>query len=131
MKILVTGPRGFVGARIMQLPGAVAAPSLRNATEDDVKRLVAEVEPDAIVHTAAISDIGACAADPEASWRANVALPLMIARTGVKSVLLSTDQVYSGCAGEGPYAEDEAVQTEAAGQMSEEYGSDADGIPSG
>ena len=109
MKILVTGPRGFVGARIMQLPGAVAAPSLRNATEDDVKRLVAEVEPDAIVHTAAISDIGACAADPEASWRANVALPLMIARTGVKSVLLSTDQVYSGCAGEGPYAEDEAV----------------------
>ena len=109
MKILVTGPRGFVGARIMQLPGAVAAPSLRDATEDDVKRLVAEVEPDAIVHTAAISDIGACAADPEASWRANVELPLMLARTGVKSVLFSTDQVYSGCEGEGPYAEGEAA----------------------
>ena len=109
MKILVTGPRGFVGARIMQLPGAVPAPSLRDATEDDVKRLVDEIRPDAIVHTAAVSDIGACAADPEASRRANVELPLMIARTGVKCVMMSTDQVYSGCAGEGPYAEDEAV----------------------
>ena len=109
MKILVTGPRGFVGARLMQALDAVPAPSLRDATEDDVRRLVDEVAPDAIVHTAAISDIGACAADPEASWRANVELPLMIARTGVKSVLLSTDQVYSGCKGEGPYAENEVA----------------------
>jgi len=109
MRILVTGPRGFVGARLMQLPGAVAAPSLRDAGMDDVRRLVDAAEPDAIVHTAAISDIGACAADPEASYRANVALPLMIARTGVKSVLCSTDQVYGGCRGEGPYAEDEAA----------------------
>lgn len=109
MRILVTGPRGFVGARIVQALDAVSAPSLRDATEDDVRRLVEEVEPDAIVHTAAISDIGACAANPEASWRANVALPLMIARTGVKCVLFSTDQVYSGCAGEGPYAEEETA----------------------
>ena len=110
MRILVTGPRGFVGARIIRaLDGAVPAPSLRHAREDDVKRLVDETEPDVIVHTAAISDIRACAADPEASYRANVALPLMLAKTGVKSVLLSTDQVYSGCAGEGPYAEGDAV----------------------
>jgi len=107
MKILVTGPRGFVGARIVQALDAVPAPSLRDATWDDIRRLVDTVQPDAIIHTAAISDIGACEADPEASYRANVELPLMIARTGVKSVLLSTDQVYSGCAGEGPYAEDE------------------------
>lgn len=109
MKILVTGPRGFVGARLMLLPGAVPAPSLRNAAGDDVRRLVDEIRPDAIVHTAAISDIGACAADPEASRRANVELPLMLARTGVKCVMFSTDQVYGGCPGEGPYAEDEAV----------------------
>lgn len=109
MKILVTGPRGFVGARIVVALDAVPAPSLRNAAEDDIRRLVDEIRPDAIVHTAAISDIGACAANPEASWRANVELPLMIARTGVKCVLFSTDQVYGGCAGEGPYAEDEAA----------------------
>lgn len=109
MKILVTGPRGFVGARLVQALDAVPAPSLRDAAEDDIRRLVEAVEPDAIVHTAAISDIGACAANPEASYHANVTLPVMIARTGVKCVLLSTDQVYSGCAGEGPYAEDEAA----------------------
>ena len=109
MKILVTGPRGFVGARILQALDAVPAPSLRDAAQDDILRLVDAAEPDVVVHTAAISDVGACAADPEASWRANVALPLMIARTGVKCVLFSSDQVYGGSAGEGPYAEDEAV----------------------
>ena len=109
MKILVTGPRGFVGARIMQALDAVPAPSLKNATEDDVRRLVEKVEPDVIVHTAAISDIRACAEDPDASRRANVELPLMLARTGVKPILFSTDQVYSGSVGEGPYAEEDAV----------------------
>lgn len=110
MKILVTGPRGFVGARIMAaMPEAVAAPSLRGATDDDIRRLVDDVEPDIILHTAAISDIGACAKDPEGSYRANVELPLAIAKTGVKCVLFSSDQVYSGCAGEGPYAEEETA----------------------
>ena len=107
MRVLVTGARGFVGARIMACMDAVAAPSLRGATEDDIRRLVDRTMPDVIVHTAAISDIGACAKDPEASYRANVELPIAIAKTGVKSVLFSTDQVYSGCAGEGPYAEGE------------------------
>ncbi len=108
MKILVTGPRGFVGARIMAaLPGAVPAPSLRNADEDAVRRLVDSAEPDLIVHTAAVSDISACERDPDGSYRANVELPLWLVRTGVRSVLFSTDQVYSGCAGEGPYREDE------------------------
>ena len=109
MKILVTGPRGFVGARIMAAIPAVGAPSLRNATEDDIRRLVDQAEPDVIIHTAAISDIAACAKDPGASCRANVEIPVAIARTGVKSILFSSDQVYSGCAGEGPYAEDEAA----------------------
>lgn len=107
MRILVTGPRGFVGARIMAAMPAVGAPSLRNAAEDDIRRLVDQAEPDVIIHTAAISDIAACARNPEASYRANVEIPMAIARTGVKTVLFSTDQVYSGCSSEGPYAEDE------------------------
>jgi len=86
-------------------PGAIAAPSLRNAEENDIRRLVDETEPDVIIHTAAISDIGACEADPEGSWRANVLLPVWLAKTGVKALLFSTDQVYSDCAGEGPYPE--------------------------
>ena len=110
MRILVTGPRGFVGSRIMDaLPGAIAAPSLRNMEEKDVQRLTAETVPDVIIHTAAISDIGTCERNPEASYRANVEIPLWLAKTGAKTLLFSTDQVYSGCAGEGPYLENETA----------------------
>ena len=91
----------------MAVMPAIGAPSLRNAAEDDIRRLVDQAEPDVIIHTAAISDIAACARDPEASYRANVEIPIAITRTGVKTILFSTDQVYSGCVNEGPYSEDE------------------------
>ena len=107
MKALVTGPRGFVGARIMdELTDAIPAPSLREADETAIRRLVEDTRPDVIIHTAAISDIPTCEKNPEASYRANVEIPLWLAKTGVKCVMFSTDQVYSGCAEEGPYTED-------------------------
>ena len=106
-RILVTGPKGFVGARIMDaLSGAVASPSLRDADEERIKRLMDKVQPDLIIHTAAMSDIGSCERDPEGSYRANVALPVLLARSGIRTVIFSTDQVYSGCADEGPYSEE-------------------------
>lgn len=107
--ILITGAAGFVGRRLMEtVPGAVAAPSLRNASQEDVKRIVEESGAEAIVHTAAISDIGACQADPEASYRANVQIPLWLARAaaGRKLVCFSSDQVYSGSKEAGPYSEE-------------------------
>lgn len=108
MKILVTGPRGFVGARIMdEFPDAVPAPSLRGADRDAIRRLVDETEPDVILHTAAMSDIRTCENDPEGSWRANVEIPVWLAECGVKTVIYSTDQVYSACEEEGPYAEEQ------------------------
>ena len=107
--ILITGAAGFVGRRLMEtVPGAVAAPSLRNASQEDVKRIVEESGAAAIVHTAAISDIGACQADPEASYRANVQIPLWLARAAGnrKLVCFSSDQVYSGSKEAGPYSEE-------------------------
>lgn len=109
MSVLLTGAGGFVGSRIrLAIPDAVAAPSLRNAAEDTVRRLLDETQPDWIIHTAAISDIAACASDPDASWTANVGLPLLLARAakGIKLVCFSTDQVYSGLEEPGPYGED-------------------------
>ena len=109
MKILVTGPRGFVGARIMAaLPNAIPAPSQRTADEDTVKRLIDEAAPDVVIHTAAMSDIPTCEKNPEESYRANVELPVWLAKTGIKCVLFSTDQVYSGCGSDGPYTEETA-----------------------
>ena len=107
--ILITGAAGFVGRRLMEtVPGAVAAPSLRNASQEDVRRMVEESGAEAIVHTAAISDIGACQADPEASYRANVQIPLWLASAAGnrKLVCFSSDQVYSGSKEAGPYSEE-------------------------
>ncbi len=112
MKMLVTGAGGFVGQGIMKaFRNAVAAPSLRGATAEEIRRVVEESEADVIVHTAAISDIGACQADPEASWQANVRLPCDLARAaaGKKLICFSSDQVYCACGEEGPYTEDDAA----------------------
>ena len=111
MKVLVTGANGFVGTRIMEelKDQAIAAPSIRNYSEDDIARMIDRVQPDMIVHTAAISDIGTCERNPEASYRANVEQPLWIAKSGIKAVIFSTDQVYSGYVSEGPYSEEEVL----------------------
>ena len=106
VKILLTGARGFVGSRIAEAMEVVPAPSLRTMTDDEIRRIVEETGPDVIIHTAAISDIGDCTKDPEGSCRANVEIPLALVRTGVKTVLFSTDQVYSGRRDDGPYTED-------------------------
>ena len=107
--ILVTGPNGFVGEKIMKLcKDVIPCPSLRTASEEDIRRIVAESGADTIIHTAAISDIGTCQANPEASYRANVQIPVWLAKAAknVKLICFSSDQVYSGMEEEGPYSEE-------------------------
>ena len=86
----------------------IACPSLKNANEDEVRRIVLESGADTIIHTAAISDIGECEKDPEGSYIANVQLPIYLAKAckGIKLICFSSDQVYSGSKEEGPYTED-------------------------
>ena len=106
--ILVTGASGFVGGKIMQLcRDVIACPSLRGLGEDEIRRIVLESGADTVIHTAAISDIRTCEAAPEASYIANVLIPVYIARAskGIKLVCFSSDQVYSGTEGEGPFVE--------------------------
>lgn len=80
MKLLITGTTGFVGHKIMEsYAQAAAAPSLRNATQEMIKRMVEESEADVVIHTAAISDIGICQKNPEASYFANVQIPVYLA----------------------------------------------------
>lgn len=114
-KILVSGAGGFVGARVMQQwrekAELFAFPRgfLAAATQEDLCRFAAQVQPDVVLHLAALSDTGYCQQHPEDSRRANVEVPLWMARaaaeTGAKLVAFSSDQVYSGAAQEGPLPE--------------------------
>ena len=107
--ILVTGSTGFVGHKIMHMcKDVIACPSLREASEDAIKRIVDDSGVDTIIHTAAISDIGVCQANPEASYFANVQIPIYLAKASqnIKLICFSSDQVYSGSTEEGPYLED-------------------------
>ncbi len=116
-KILVTGAKGFVGARVMaHFPDTVAFPSeiLRaSSPEKGVIEYVKRVQPAAIIHTAAISDIGECEKDPDASFLANVILPDALNKAAmeetIKILMFSSDQVYTGMKEEGPYSDEEPL----------------------
>ena len=106
--ILVTGANGFVGHKIMQLcKDTVACPSLRGVSQEEIRRIVEESGADTIIHTAAISDIGTCQANPEDSYLANVQIPIYLANAAknIKLICFSSDQVYSGMDTDGPYTE--------------------------
>ena len=114
-KILLTGAGGFVGSRICQqwqgryelctLPRGF----LRTADEAAIRAQVETLCPDVILHTAALSDTGYCARHPAEAYRANVELPVWLARaarqTGAKLVAFSSDQVYAGVQQPGPLPE--------------------------
>lgn len=116
-KVLVSGAGGFVGARILQqLTGRVQLEAFprgmtARASREELLAFVRAAEPEVIVHTAAISDTGYSEAHPQESRRANVELTLWMAQaareTGARLVCFSSDQVYAGLPGKGPFAEDE------------------------
>ena len=116
-KIIITGAGGFVGARIAHhlkdRAQLISFPKgmLARADMQEIRTFLLQNEPQAIIHTAAIADMGVCEKDPEGSYRANVLLTETVCSAahelGAKAVCYSTDQVYNGCApADGPYHED-------------------------
>ena len=114
-KILITGAGGFVGSRILQQWQGkyelCALPKGFFCTADEAltRAQVEALHPDVILHTAALSDTSYCAQHPAEAYRANVELPVWLARaaqqTKAKLVAFSSDQVYAGTKQQGPLSE--------------------------
>jgi dTDP-4-dehydrorhamnose reductase len=117
VRILVTGAAGQVGARVVEaLAGhdvlAAARDTLDLAQREQVEQVVAEFAPDAVVNTAAMTNVDACERDPEGAFAANAlgvrTLAQATARRGAHLVHISTDYVFDGTA-DRPYDEWDAV----------------------
>lgn len=114
-KVLVTGAGGFVGARAAEQladrfeVSVFSRGTLASAGDGEILSYIHKVSPDVIIHSAAISDVGYSEQHPEDSYRANVMLPVLMAKgakeTGAKLLAFSSDQVYTGLNGCEPYDE--------------------------
>ena len=128
MRILVTGANGLLGQkvvyRLLHEPGVGLIATARGAcrlvqqqgytyipldVEDahEVMRVVRDVRPESIIHTAAMTNVDACETDCEACDRANIIAVRNVIRAaeavGAHVVHLSTDFIFDGAAG--PYDE--------------------------
>ncbi len=127
-KLLVTGVSGFLGWHLAQLAqgewdvygtylahGAnisntkLSKVDLTNFVE--LKQLFQEIQPDAVIHTAAQSSPNFCQANPEICYPINVTashnLAGLCADAGIPCVFTSSDNVFDGL--NPPYRETDAV----------------------
>ncbi len=78
---------------------------------DELKRLFAEIQPDALIHTAAMSNANFCQQHREETWKINVDAAInmagLCADRGIPCVFTSSDLVFDGL--NPPYREDDPV----------------------
>ncbi len=127
MRLLITGASGLLGlnmalrcaaahevtgvarGRLVGLPFAYRRADLTDFAA--LPALLDEVQPEAVIHCAALADVDACEKQPALAQRVNADLPGELARLcaarGVRLVHLSTDAVFDG-AKDGFYTEEDA-----------------------
>jgi len=114
-KILITGANGFLASRFVEFYKqkynvvALDHQELDITDERITMEVIKAINPDYLVHAAAISDTGLCEINPELSYNVNVKGSINIAKaclnTDTKMIYLSSDQVYNGNVKNGPYDE--------------------------
>ncbi len=117
MRIVVTGSDGQLGVELMRVLvayGEVVGTTIEDLDITDsgcVDRLAA-LDPDWVVHAAAMTDVDGCEREPERAMAVNAGGTRRVAdgcrRAGAGLVYLSTDYVYDGHKG-APYAEGDAA----------------------
>lgn len=121
MKILVTGVSGLLGINIAleaaqkhNVVGIVNRHPLKTQafsvqqldlrTPGTVERLVDSVQPDWVIHCAALANLEACEQDPQLAGELNIELPRKlaryVARGGARLLHISTDAVFDGSRGD-------------------------------
>jgi len=106
VRILVTGATGQVGTRVVEALDqhhevlGTARDVLDLADREQVEQVVAEFAPEAVVNTAAMTNVDACERDPERAFAVNALgvrhLAVASARRRAHLVHVSTDYVFDG-----------------------------------
>jgi len=116
MKVVVTGANGLIGSRLCALldkqghaviglsrgPSRIAQPYVSVDLTDAgaVKRAFEELEPEAVINPASMTDVDGCERDPAGAFAANCSsvatLALETKRLGAHLVHVSTDYVFDG-----------------------------------
>ncbi|HDN83556.1 MAG TPA: dTDP-4-dehydrorhamnose reductase [Candidatus Altiarchaeales archaeon] len=125
MKIFVTGGSGLLGSKITEIapergydvysgycrhkPEFGKAVKLDLTDADSIVRAINDVEPDVIIHTAALTDVDRCEVDKDLAYKINVEGTKIIAEVARKFdsflIYISTDYVFDG--NEGLYKEED------------------------
>lgn len=113
MKVLVTGAGGMVGREVVEALAPHDVIGLDHgrldvADRDAVLAVVGSVNPDAIVHCAAMTAVDACETEPDRAYRVNALGTRFVMEAARRSrayvVAISTDYVFDGTQPE-PYCE--------------------------
>ncbi|NLF00499.1 MAG: dTDP-4-dehydrorhamnose reductase [Anaerolineales bacterium] len=107
MRIFITGYKGQLGRALYQaladhtLEGA-DLPELDITDRAAISAAIARFTPDAVIHTAAWTNVDGCAKDPDEAYRANAlgtqSVALACAAQGCAMLHVSTNEVFDGAA---------------------------------
>jgi len=104
MRVLVAGGLGTLGSELGRVLGEGAVllepPDLDVTDSAQVRSVVCALEPDAIVNCAAVTDVDLCQRDPDLAMRVHRDGVGNLLDTGVRTITLSSDHVFSGVEGD-------------------------------